>query len=115
MSALARPGGELVLVEPGPVGGVGDDRHVADPAQRRQVGVVVVQVAEQHDVDVVDVLLHRQVAAPAQRADAAPQERVGEHPQAAQLEQHGRVPHPGGAHAAGARGASVRLLCHDPP
>ena len=74
--------------------------------------MVVVEVAEQHGVDVVDVLLNRQVTAPAERADPAAQERVGEDAQAAQLEQHGRVAHPRGAHAVGSRRSPGRVLCH---
>ena len=42
------------------------DRGVAEPSQRRQVGVVVVEVADEHGVDVVDVAVHGHVAAAAQ-------------------------------------------------
>ena len=44
--------------------------------------MVVVEVAEQHDVDVVDVLVHGQVAAPAQGPETAAEEGVGEDAQA---------------------------------
>ena len=61
--------------------------------------MVVVEVAEQHDVDVLDVLLHGQVAAPAQGSETAAEQGVGEDAQPTHLEQHRGVSDPGGAHA----------------
>ena len=63
--------------------------------------MVVVQVAEQHGVDVVDVAVHRQVVPATQRSQTRPQQRIGEQADATEVEKHARVPEPGGSHSVG--------------
>ncbi|GAA4399891.1 hypothetical protein GCM10023153_26600 [Ornithinibacter aureus] len=63
--------------------------------------MVVVQVAEQHGVDGVDVAVHGQVVSAPQRSEPRPQERIGEQADPADVEQNARVPEPGGAYSVG--------------
>ena len=101
-------GVQALAAQPERVVGVGEDRHVAEPAQRRQVGVVVVQVREQHRVDVLDVRVVGQVVAAGQRTEAPAQQRVGEDAGAAQVEDHAGVPEPCDVHPGAARGRLCR-------
>jgi hypothetical protein len=63
-----------------------EHRHVAaDPAQRGQVGVVVVKVGDQHGIEAVRQPRRRGCAVAAQRSDPAAQHGIGEQPGAAEL------------------------------
>ena len=77
-------------------GGASTGTAAVDPAQRRQVGVVVMQVGDQHRRRArVDARRAARGAVAAQGADPLAQHRVGEQPHAVELDQDGRVADPG--------------------
>ena len=84
------PSPSLAAMPPNPRGH--DDGGLAgDPAQRRLVEVVVVPVADEHGIEVREQLRQHVGHLAAHRAEAVPQDRVGEDPQVVDLDEHRRV------------------------
>ena len=74
--------------------------------------MVVVQVREQDDVDLGHVPVHHEVTAPAKDPQPSAKQRVGEDPEAPDLQQDGRVAEPRRVYAVTFGRARVRRLVH---
>lgn len=73
----------------------GEDRHVSQRTQRPQVGVVGVQVREQHRVATPPLLRRGPGAATPQHPRMPSKQRVGEQSTAGDVHHHRRMPQPG--------------------
>ena len=90
LDLLDRAERRLLRDPPEPLGD--DQRGLArDPAQGREVEVVVVAVADEHRVEVGEQLRQHGLDLPPHRADALAQHGIGEDPQVVDLDQHRRV------------------------
>ncbi len=102
---------EAVRAGPDGVLRIGENGGVPEASQRGEVGVVVVQVREQHRVDIGDVRVHREVGAAAEDSESASQHRVGDDADAGEVEDDRGVAEPGGADALA---TDVVLRAHAP-